>query len=663
MRFLTGILFFVCLTHTGYAYHCVKDSLLQVLEQENRPQQKCVIYQNLADICYGTDEERTYLKLLIKEAERIGNKDIFIGSMAELVTSYLSSEKTDSAALYIKQFSELDQTEEVKSWLTFLNMNNFNLTMSQGDGREAMEDALKKLKSENEEDIYQKIENAYAVANGLYTLGKFEQALQYAQTAEKLAATLPFKTGCKIHLYAIKILSRILTRNRKFDAGITWMEKYIELQEKYYEQYYKPYRPYYYINSQRISAYSTIMTNILALPSEKADHYFKLVQEYSSAAINLYDKYQCYHIMYNYYAVKKDLPKATEMNDSLIVFSNIIAKYNVPGLYRIGAALQELQGNYKEALAALKIYYALQDSVNTIKSQEHLNQLQVQYDVNSLNYENSQLEINNKKILLICLAFILILLSILCTYLYKNLQKERAMKIRLCELNAKAEESEKMKTLFIRSVCHEIRTPLNAILGFSELLNMPDFDEEMRQTFPEEIHKNSILLTSLISRMLEVAELDVSNEKLPVESTDIHAICAQSMERIQGRGKKEIAYTLDNPDEPFAIRTHTHYLTLVLENLLDNASKFTENGNVILHYEVKEDKLSISVTDTGCGIPVEMHKKVFERFSKLNAYKPGNGLGLYLCQLIIHRLSGNIYIDTAYTEGTRVWIELPLQTA
>ena len=78
MRFLTGILFFVCLTHTGYAYHCVKDSLLQVLEQENRPQQKCVIYQNLADICYGTDEERTYLKLLREEAERIGNKDIFI---------------------------------------------------------------------------------------------------------------------------------------------------------------------------------------------------------------------------------------------------------------------------------------------------------------------------------------------------------------------------------------------------------------------------------------------------------------------------------------------------------------------------------------------------------------------------------------------------------
>ena len=459
MRFLTGILFFVCLTHTGYAYHCVKDSLLQVLEQENRPQQKCVIYQNLADICYRTDEERIYLKLLAEEARQLGKKEVLTGSMAELVLSYLSAAKADSAALYINQFSELNQTEAVKSWQTFLNMNNFTLTMSQGDGTEALEEALKKLQSEEEKGIYPKIENAYAVANSLYTQGKFEQALPYAETAEKLAATLPFKTGCKIHLYTMKMLSLVLTRNRKFDAGISWMEKYIELQEKYYEQYYKPHRPYYYINSLRISAYSTLMTNILALPSEKADHYFKLVQEYSSAAINLYDKHQCYHIMYNYYAVKKDLPKATEMNDSLIVFSNIIAKYNVPELYRLGAALQELQGNYKEALAALKIYYALQDSVNTIKSQEHLNQLQVQYDVNSLNYENSQLEINNKKILLICLAFILILLSILCTYLYKNLQKERAMKIRLCELNTKAEESEKMKTLFIRSVCHEIRTP------------------------------------------------------------------------------------------------------------------------------------------------------------------------------------------------------------
>lgn len=662
MRFITSFLLLSCLCFGGKASCIVKDSLLQILLTENRSSERCVIFRNLADLSYDSPDEFKYLKLLVQEASQAGYVKILPEAMGDLVKACVTSNKFDSAAYYMEQFHAMEKTEEVQSWITYLNMFYFDMAVTDGDGTKAIDQVRKKLENRQDGDIYSRIEDAYVVANGLHSQRKFEQALTYAVTAEKLAATLPFKEGGKIHMYTIRMLARILIRNQQFTEGIQWTEKYIGLLEKYYEEYHKPGRPYYYINSLRISAYSTLMINVMALPPEKADYYFRKVVEYNAGATSLYDKYSCNHIMYNYYVVKRDFSKALAINDTLMAYAKIIAPYNVPSLYRISSVLHEFKEDYKESLTALKIYHSMQDSLNTVKSNEHLNQLQVEYDVNKLNYENSQLEIKNKKIILLCLVAILILSVGICIYLYRTLKKERLMKIRLCQLNAKAEESEKMKTLFIRSVCHEIRTPLNAIVGFSDLLCMPDMDEEMRQTFPEEIHRNSILLTSLISRMLEVAELDVSNERLPVESTDIHVVCVQSMERLQDRGKKDVAYLLDIPEQALTIQTNTHYLMLVLENLLDNASKFTESGQVILHYDVDQvkHKLLLSITDTGCGIPLEMHKKVFERFSKLDAYKPGNGLGLYLCRLIVGRLGGDIYIDPDYTKGTRIWVELPM---
>ena len=120
---------------------------------------------------------------------------------------------------------------------------------------------------------------------------------------------------------------------------------------------------------------------------------------------------------------------------------------------------------------------------------------------------------------------------------------------------------------------------------------------------------------------------------------------------------------MDLPEHPVILSTHEKYLSLVIEHLLNNANKFTEKGTITLRYRMDEahQRLHISVTDTGCGIPVDKHKEVLERFSKLNTFTPGNGLGLYLCQLIIRRLSGEINIDPTYKEGTKITVTIPVQ--
>ena len=188
-----------------------------------------------------------------------------------------------------------------------------------------------------------------------------------------------------------------------------------------------------------------------------------------------------------------------------------------------------------------------------------------------------------------------------------------------------------------------------------------EIDAEMRKEFPPEIQKNTVLLTSLINSMLEVANLDVSEEKLPCQPTDLKSICVHEMKQL--KKKEGIEYKLKITEESMIIPSNAQYLTQVIEHLLSNANKFTEKGQITLGYGVdkSKEKILIYVTDTGCGIPQEKHEEVFNRFSKLDTFVPGNGLGLYLCRLITKRLAGEIKIDPAYKEGIRMIVTLPIK--
>ena len=196
---------------------------------------------------------------------------------------------------------------------------------------------------------------------------------------------------------------------------------------------------------------------------------------------------------------------------------------------------------------------------------------------------------------------------------------------------------------------------------FSDLIMNEEIDAEMRKEFPPEIQKNTVLLTSLINSMLEVANLDVSEEKLPCQPTDLKNICVHEMEQL--KKKEGIEYKLEITEESMIIPSNAQYLTQVIEHLLSNANKFTEKGQITLGYGVdkSKEKILIYVTDTGCGIPQEKHEEVFNRFSKLDTFVPGNGLGLYLCRLITKRLAGEIKIDPAYKEGIRMIVTLPIK--
>lgn len=642
----------------------VSDSLLNVLKSTHTPQKKIQIYRDLADIHLDSPEAKMYLLKMYHEATAIKDYAKMMEALNDILVEEANSNNKDSLIKYIHYLKEVPRPEEVKSLLPLYRMRIFVSQCLTEQKDDAIEKNLQALDTEkNKDNIYNEIASNYTMGVSFYANDKYKEALPYLRKAAKLTESIPSNIKFEYQKMVISkyCYANAQIGNQKESAKV--MEKLTNLLEKNYKENYQN-RPFFKIDLYRLQYYAFIISCNKELTLEQERFYWNRIQQIGKSLTNTLDKYNYYLCANNYYLnnrTKKDYSKAIAANDSLIKFATALGPQNLPGLYHIHSLIHEEMKDYQNALKYLRISHHMQDSLNTENTQKQLNELQVRYDINTLNNEKAQLEIKNKKILIISLFALLLIVIGVCSYLYFSLKREKRMKAELKILNSKAQESERMKQAFINSICHEIRTPLNAIVGFSDLIMNEDIDKELRREFPAEIQRSTVLLTSLVNNMLEVANLNVSEEKLPCEPTDIRNICIQEMERIIH--KEGIVYQLDITEQAMIIPTNVQYLTLVIEHLLSNANKFTENGQITLGYNLNEskDKIFINVTDTGCGIPKEKYDEVFNRFSKLDTFVPGNGLGLYLCRLIMKRLDGEIKIDSDYKEGTRMTVSLPIK--
>ena len=638
------------------------DSLLHLLNATASSEKKIQIYRDLADISIDTPDAKTYLLKMYREAEKINDKKNMLDALNDIVTEAIISYNKDSIIKYTEYIKKIATTEEKERLLPFYHIRIFESQCFSDQKETAIKEELNLLDSIND-NVYGKIASAYTMGFSFYIHGQFDKALPHLENALQLTKTIPEKDRYDYQRYITLNLCFTYAQTGKEKESIKIMENLINLVELKYKTDYEKQRPFYKIELYLLQYYSFMIGNLPYLTVEQAQDYWNRIQIIGKTLTNDLDRYNYYLCANNYYSnnrIKKDYPRAIEANDSLIRIAKTLAPVNLPGLYNINSLLYEEIKDYPNALKYLKISHQIQDSLTTDAAHKQLNELQVKYDLNALNNEKTMLEVKNKQTLLISLSNLLIIVISICTYLYFSLKKEKRMKMELKVLHGKAQESEKMKQAFINSICHEIRTPLNAIVGFSDLIMNEDIDAEMRREFPAEIQKSTVLLTGLVNSMLEVANLDVSEEKLPCEAADLKDICTQEMELLNK--KPGIEYILDIAPESMIIQTNVQYLTQVIGHLLNNANKFTEKGCITLSYEAdkQQEHISISVTDTGCGIPKEKYEEVFNRFSKLDTFVPGNGLGLYLCRLIVKRLAGEIKIDPSYAEGTRMVVTLPI---
>ena len=229
----------------------------------------------------------------------------------------------------------------------------------------------------------------------------------------------------------------------------------------------------------------------------------------------------------------------------------------------------------------------------------------------------------------------------------------------------KAQESARMKTLFIQNMSHEIRTPLNAIVGFSRLITARDngLSPEESRTMARYISDNSDLLATLVNDILDITNLESGNFSMDMRPMPVNETCRETLATVRHRLAEGVAldFTTD-ADDSLAVVSDRHRVRQVLINMLTNAEKNTAHGSIVLEVSLRQHPcmVTFSVADTGVGVPKERQKEIFMRFHKLDDHKQGTGLGLDICRSIASHLGGEIDIDPEYTGGARFWFTIPI---
>lgn len=233
----------------------------------------------------------------------------------------------------------------------------------------------------------------------------------------------------------------------------------------------------------------------------------------------------------------------------------------------------------------------------------------------------------------------------------------------------KAEESDKLKDHFVRNMSHEIRTPLNAIVGFSELITKLNITDVERSRFNEIIVNNSNQLLRTMDKILVVSRLETEHSDVVVFPTDINKMfheCYLNFELEAKEKKIDLKLTTGLPDDKCTILLDDIKVNLIMSNLVENAIKYTPEGEVEIGYSIENDKLKIYIKDNGIGISESDQKNIFNRFYQIDNSKlprKGLGLGLTIVQIKSQLLKGEITVNSKVGQGSVFTLTIPFEYA
>ena len=225
-----------------------------------------------------------------------------------------------------------------------------------------------------------------------------------------------------------------------------------------------------------------------------------------------------------------------------------------------------------------------------------------------------------------------------------------------------------MKSEFIRNVSHEVRTPLNIINGFSQVLAEmgPDMGDKERGEVAKNITHSAYQITSLVNKMLAIANDSSKDLMAQATETDGVAICCKAIENMPVVDAEKVKVKMeDQTNGDVMLYTNGDSLLLMLSYILENAVKFTEKGHIILKVRTEKQKgrkmMLFSVEDTGCGIPSDKVGTIFQRWTKADEFTEGLGLGLAYCWESAQKLGGALTLDQTSEAGTTFTLSLPVE--
>lgn len=254
--------------------------------------------------------------------------------------------------------------------------------------------------------------------------------------------------------------------------------------------------------------------------------------------------------------------------------------------------------------------------------------------------------------------------------IYRDISEQKIVERALTEAKEEAEASNRLKTTFVANISHEIRTPLNSIIGFSNLLRAEDIDTVIKNEYLEQIEYNSDRLMTIIGDIIDLSRLESGQAGIKYGEVDLQELVTEVLaeaRRLIVRNEKRIELIASDkmPLNVGLVYTDRHWLKRVLNHLVENAIKFTIEGEVVVEYMVEGDDLCFIVKDSGIGIEKKNLTRIFDEFRQVDmGWKrtfEGLGIGLSLSREVIQMLGGEIKVDSEQGKGSQFTITIPLK--
>ena len=333
--------------------------------------------------------------------------------------------------------------------------------------------------------------------------------------------------------------------------------------------------------------------------------------------------------------------------------------------YLIKCDIYHYAGDLEKAFSTQRQLLQKNDSIRGKMMAENISQME--HDMQMIKHQQEMTrQMNIVLAVAVALAVLVIVLMGFTIWLRHRSRKKLLLKnAELREANRRVMAVDEMKTEFIRSVSHEIRTPLNIISGFTQVLTSEEnnFCPEERKQIAETIGTSTRQITSLMNKMLVLANENTKDLLKEVEDADALDICHKALQEMPPVDAKRVKVELDDQTagQGTTLCTNSDSLLLMLGNILENAAMCTEKGFIRLILRNDGQTMWFTVEDTGCGIPEDKVSTIFERFVKVDEFKQGLGLGLAYCHETAERLGGSLKLDYTSEAGSSFTLGLPLK--
>ena len=581
---------------------------------------------------------------LLRETERQLGKDGF-GPASELLRQAAIEKKDDQALVFY-------HVEVLKNYIARPVTEDNDALVDEA------RETLKQVAREKNMPIY--FYRAYQLSQEYYT--KHVEGYRALLLLEEMQAN-PIKDNDAYGIWvSSKYLADIYIRNNDYISAKPHIKRAIRLYNTTSDVAIRresPTRLYCDLADTYPIASDSVRINVMLAQSHAKSHIDSLRCRYYRLRLAALDNNQSeYQRLRALCAGDPDFSRIT--SDSELFFSLIdavrdgtilqreeeIYKLSTVREMKVIANLCENKGYKEFAFIVEKELVNLMETLISDTNHSRISELDVTMGKAALNAElvsKEQVIVRFSRMLSILLAIILVVAVVVAAFYIRQLRKS----------NKQVLLANAAKTRFIQNMSHEVRTPLNAIVGFSQLLSLPDgaLAPEEKDEYSGYIVNNTKMLTMLLDDILNASAMDKGEYRITYEDGEKNFMCEGAISSSEHRLQPGVRMYYDPEDPaPFTFRTDPGRVQQILINLLTNSCKHTASGEIRLSSSLSENPgfVTFSVTDTGTGVPADQAEKIFERFTKLDEFVQGTGLGLSICRDIASRMGATVKLDTSH---------------